>query len=58
MASEIHTELIEIERHKKETISILSSLQSGKLHPSIMGKQVLTEIYKKLSSKLKCRHLD
>lgn len=51
----VHMELSEIENNQHELLSIMTSIQSGHLHPSIIGKEVMTEMYQKLSSKLKIK---
>lgn len=49
----VYMELVEIENDQREVQSIIASIQNGHLHPSIIGKNTMTEIYNKLRAKLK-----
>lgn len=52
MLTILNMELLEMSRHRDETISIISSLQLGKLHPTLVSKEALKEIYHKIEGQI------
>lgn len=53
IATSINLELSEIERHQKESMEILSALQAGILHPVLVSKNALDDIYNKIKINIK-----
>lgn len=49
----VYMELTAIENDQHEIMTVMMSIQSGRIHPSIIGEDIMIEIYHKLASKLK-----
>lgn len=53
MITTINLEFLEVDRHQKETISILEALYNNRLHPAIVTKEALSGIYEKIFANIK-----
>lgn len=52
LLASINMELAEIDRHVRESVDIITALQAGVLHPAIISKNALNQIYNKINEKI------